>query len=197
MYINFKLLREKGIEIKTITDLIAVKQNKTENLSEYLSQELNAGDLRALEELGYITYRKAKNKAENAYNLVRTTDKANKLLDDITTPEVDEDSLKIFEWVKSIYLRENKEIGNQKRTKMFIAQFTKESGISKNHLCFLIQSFLADEKEFTYSQRMQYLFFKGESLFSVKFDLHSSRLYQYYLKNEQYFLEQFSKINNG
>ena len=120
--------------------------------------------------------------------------KGREVLDAIETPEVTEDSLRIFEWIKQIYISAGKDLGNQKKTKMFIAQFSAESGIQRNALAFLIQSFINDESQFEWSKVLQYLFFKGESVFNIKFDLHSSRLYQYYLKNQNYFDNKFQEF---
>src|SRR5690606_34667778 len=97
---------------------------------------------------------------------------------------------------ESIYIKSGKEIGNKRKTKQFIAQFSKESGITRNHLSFLIKSFVYDDSQFEWSKVLQYLFFKGDSVFAIKFDLHASRLYQFYLKNKEMFDKKFENIKN-
>lgn len=182
MYINFKLLREKGIEIKTITDLIAVKQNKTEDLSEYLSQELNTGDLKALEELGYITYRKAKNKSENAYNLARTTDKANKLLEDVSIPEVTQGDLQMLDYLIQMYLNNEdteRSIGNKKKVAKYIAIMRNSIGLTLHQFYYLCEYFLA---EYPFTKVLEYIFFNSNKNRYGKFEnnLEDSPLYQFY-----------------
>lgn len=195
-YINTKLLKSRNLSLNEFAVLSLLRQNKFENNVDILETELTSDILSKFENLGLIEQVKRKNKQQTEIELIRTTKKGNEWLDDIGTAEVCEDSLKIYNWVESIYLGTNREIGNKKRTKQFVAQFSKESCITRNHLAFLIQTFINTDSEFEWSKKMQFLFFKGESLFSVRFDLNSSRLYQFYQKNENYFIEQFAKIKN-
>jgi DNA-binding PadR family transcriptional regulator len=194
MYINFELAKTKGLTPTDVVNLQLISQNKTENLEGIIFDNIPLRILHSYQEQELVTLIKAKNKSESIHNRVRLTPKGHALLEDLQVPEVNEDDLRIFEWVKSIYIKEGKEIGNEKRTKMYIAQFSKESGITQNSLAFLIKTFLSDEKEFTYSQKMQYLFFKGESLFSTRFDISSSRLFQYYQKNKNLFDTKFKQF---
>ena len=190
-YINTKILEQKNLNLTQVALLQILHQNRTEDMSELL--ESYNDDLDVLKDRGFIDEVKAKNKQESVFKLLRLSKTGKSVLDTVETPEVSEDDLKIFNWVAGIYANTGREIGNAKRTKMFISQFSKESGISKNSLAFLIQTFINDESQFDWSRKLQNLFFKGESVFSVRFDLHSSRLYQYYLKNENYFLEKFKQ----
>lgn len=192
MYINTKLLEKYNLNLVQHSVLCILRQNKFEDQSIYL--ESYNGILDELAALNLVEEVKAKNKTESVWKRLRITKKGSEILENISTAEIDEDSLTIFEWVKSVYLREGKELGNVKKCKQYIAQFSRESGITKNSLAFLIQSFLSDEKEFEYSQRLEYLFFKGASVFSVKFDINQSRLFQYYQKNQQRFDKKFSEF---
>ena len=192
MYINLGLLKNKELTLQQLVLLQVVHQNKTEDMSEVL--QTYSEDLRELDKKEYLT--EIAGSKQNRFKKIRLSKLGKKVLDDISTPLVTEDTLKIFEWLKNIYLTSNKEIGNEKKTKILIAQFSFESGIIRNHLAYLIQCFINDEKEMEFSKRLQYLFFKGESVFNVKFDLHSSRLYQYYLKSQDYFEVEFKKIKN-
>ena len=196
MYINTTILKSKNLSLQEFSVLCLIRQQKFENNTEILESEVNGDILGKFTALGLVEYVSRKNKAQKELDLIRTSKKGNEWIDDINTADVCEDTLKIYNWVENIYLSTNREIGNKKRTKQFIAQFSKESTITRNHLAFLIQSFINTESEFDWSKKLQFLFFKGESLFSVRFDLHSSRLYQFYLKQENYFSEQFSKIKN-
>jgi hypothetical protein len=194
MYINFEIAKKRGLSPTDVVNLQLISQNKTEELEEIITDNIPLSVLNWYQELEYVTLVKAKNKSDSIQNRIRLSSKGNDLLEDLQVPQINDDDLRIFEWVKSIYIKEGKEIGNEKRTKMYIAQFSKESGIVQNSLAFLIKTFLADEKEFTYSQKMQYLFFKGESLFSTRFDINSSRLFQYYQKNKTFFDIKFKQF---
>jgi hypothetical protein len=190
-YINTKILKQHNLNLQQVSLLQILHQNKTEDMSELL--ESYNGDLDVLNEKGLLSEVKAKSKQESVYKRLRLSKKGSELLNNLSIVDIDEDSLKIYDWIAEIYKQSGKELGNQKKTKQFIAQFSKESGIHKNSLAFLIQSFVNDESQFEWSKVLQYLFFKGDSVFAIRFDLHSSKLYQYYLKNENYFLEKFKK----
>lgn len=192
-YINYEILTSKNLSLYELPILQLIKQNKTEDLSNEIKFQVE--DTQFIEKwlnIGYIEVIKGK-KCQTEYQKLRTTKLGNKVLEDIGTADITEDSLKIFDWISELYKQSGKDLGNQKKTKQFIAQFSKESGIEKNSLAFLIQSFVNDESQFDWSKVLQYLFFKGDSVFAVRFDLHSSRLYQFYQKNEDYFREQFKK----
>ena len=85
-------------------------------------------------------------------------------------------------------------IGNRKKTKLYIALFRVNSQISKNKLAHLIYTFITDEKEMEYSQKLEYLFFKPSHMYQSKFDIEQSRLYQYYLKHKEVFDKQFENL---
>lgn len=192
MYINTNIVKHYNLNLQQVTLMQILHQAKNEDVSELL--ENYNGDLDVLHYKGFLSEVKAKNKQESIYKRLRLSKKGREVLDAIETPEVTEDSLRIFEWIKQIYISAGKDLGNQKKTKMFIAQFSAESGIQRNALAFLIQNFINDESQFEWSKVLQYLFFKGESVFNIKFDLHSSRLYQYYLKNQNYFDNKFQEF---
>lgn len=192
MYINTNIVKHYNLNLQQVALMQILHQAKNEDVSEWL--ESYNGDLDVLHYKGFLSEVKAKSKQESVYKRLRLSKKGREVLDAIETPEVTEDSLRIFEWIKQIYISAGKDLGNQKKTKMFIAQFSAESGIQRNALAFLIQSFINDESQFEWSKVLQYLFFKGESVFNIKFDLNSSRLYQYYLKNQNYFDNKFQEF---
>lgn len=186
----------KTLTLYELGVLQLIRQNKIEDLSNEIQFEASEDILSKFSTLGYIEYVKPKKKSDNVYKCVRTTSKGNAVLEDIETPEINEDDLKIFNWLEQIYLDAGKEIGNKKKTKMFIANFRVQSGIDKNSLAYLCQEFTNDESQYEWSQRLEYLFFKGASVFSVKFDINQSRLYQYYDRNKVKFDKQFEKLND-
>ena len=74
-----------------------------------------------------------------------------------------------------------------KQSKINLAKFRVESGLRTNRLAKLIEKYTNDELEQEYSHILEYVFFKPSNMFQSKFDIHQSRLYNYYLKNRQYF----------
>lgn len=182
MYVNFQLLREKKLKIKTITDLTAIRQNKLEDLSEYLSSELNMDDLRVLGELGYITYIKAKNKSQNAYHLVRITEKAQKLLDDISIPLISNGDLEMLDYLINMYSNHEdseRTIGNKKKIAKYISIMRNTLGLTLHQFYYLSEYFLS---EYPYTKVLEYVFFNSNKNRYGKFEhnMEDSPLYQFY-----------------
>lgn len=197
MYINLKILNSKYLTLEELGLLQIIRQNKIEDTSEHLSLFLFKTIQKRFEEEGYVEYVKPKNKIQTPYNTIRTTSKANTLLDDIETPEIEDQDLKFFDWLFKVYSSDGKIIGNAKKTKLLIAKFRVHSGIDKNNLAFLCKSFIGDPGQFEWSMKLEFLFFKGASVFDTKFDIHQSKLYQYYLVNKPYFDKNFERLNNN
>lgn len=193
MYVNFPLLASYNLTPEDVVVLQAISQNKIEDNS-ILINEICVR-LYFYEEQGLVKYIKG-TKKDSKFKLIRISDKGSKILDSLEIPEIEEEDLQIFEWLESIYKKEGKEIGNTKKTKLNISLFKKNSGIVRNHLAYLCKSFISDEKEIEYSQRLEYLFFKPSNVFTVRFDINSSRLYQYYLKRKEQFDAKFLTIDN-
>ncbi len=192
MYINYKLARAKGIDVGYIMILQMCKQQKFEDLSENLSIICTQKEetLTKMIDAGYVTSIKGKAK-DSPWSKYRITDKGLEILEAIETPEVTEEDLILYDWAKKVYEKRGKEIGNAKKTKLYIALFRVNSSITGNNLAKLIKAFLDDKDCQEYSHRLEYVFFKPSNVFQVKFDLENSRLYQYYLKNKATFDVQF------
>lgn len=195
MYINFKLLNSRELTPLDFMFLCAVKGNKTEDNSgviEYHFKDV----LERFRDTNIITFVKSKNKAQNDYNTVRLTSLGNEWIDDLTTSGIIEDDIQLFNWLDGVYKSMGKEAGNKRKCKNFIAQFRANSGICRNHLAFLCKVFIDDESQMEFSNKLEFLFFKGANLFSTKFDIFQSRLFQYYEKRKDYFEQEFLKIKN-
>lgn len=196
MYINFKLLDSKALDMDDYLLLHACRQNRTEDLGGFIERKWGEGKIWYLEQQELISHVNPKNKNQNKCHTARITKKGESLLEDLDTPEVNEDDLKLFEWLEGIYKSQEKQVGNRKKTKLYIALFRVNSQINRNRLAHLIYSFISDEREMEYSQKLEYLFFKPSHMFQSKFDIEQSRLYQYYLKHKELFDKQFEQIND-
>jgi hypothetical protein len=194
MYLNFNLIKEYNISLNHVLILFAANQNRTND--EAFTLEQFKDDLKNLFDLKILEVIKRKNKLENEYSLIRLSTKGKKILEHITTADITEDDIKLFDWLESVYISLDKEVGNKRKCKNFIAQFRINSGICKNHLAFLCQTFINDEKEIEFSQKLEFLFFKGANLFATKFDIYQSRLFQYYEKRKEFFENKFLIIKN-
>lgn len=197
MYINFQLAATKGLSPTDVANLQLISQNRTEKLVDIITEFLSLNVLEAYQDREYITLIKAKNKSDSIQNRIRLSSKGHDLLEDLQVPEINDDDLMLYSWLESIYKKEGKELGNRKKTKLYVALFRAHSGIDRNKLALLCKTFMNDADQFEWSKRLEYLFFKPSNVYAVRFDLEQSRLYQYYLKHKQTFDNKFAKIEEN
>src|SRR6478609_6614141 len=124
MYINHNLLEAKGLSPEDFTVLCAAKQNRIEDLSEYLKKHLTEAQIKTFETLSIVEYIKESKKNNTVYKRIRVNADGNNLIEDLTTPEVTENDLKMRDYLIEIYLaHEDKErtVGNKKLIGMYCA----------------------------------------------------------------------------
>jgi hypothetical protein len=163
-------------------------------LEEIITDNIPLSVLNWYQELEYVTLVRAKNKSDSIQNRIRLSTKGNDLLEDLQVPEINDDDLQLYNWLEKTYQKEGKELGNRKKTKLYIALFRVNSGIDRNKLALLCKAFMNDSSQFEWSKKLEFLFFKPGNVFSVKFDLEQSKLYQYYIKHKEHFDNKFAKI---
>ena len=183
MYVNLKLFEKSNLSAEQLIQLIAIKQKE----QPYIKEEF----LGRFEELGLITYIKAKNKSQKSSELVRLSDKGKKLLEDLAEALVEEQDEKVFDWLKDYYLKVDKEIGNGAKTKRHIRDFRIKSGIEKNNLIILVLDFLRENEE--RSKKLEYIWYYPKTAFATKFDLEESWLWNHYQKNKERLDSKFEK----
>ena len=195
MYINFVIAKNRGLSPTDVANLQLISQNKTEKLEEIITDNIPLSVLNWYQELEYVTLVRAKNKSDSIQNRIRLSTKGNDLLEDLQVPEINDDDLQLYNWLEKTYQKEGKELGNRKKTKLYIALFRVNSGIDRNKLALLCKTFMNDSSQFEWSKKLEFLFFKPGNVFSVKFDLEQSKLYQYYIKHKEHFDNKFAKID--
>lgn len=191
MYINLKYLAEKGLFFTDIYLLQLAKQQRTEDCHAYLFGFED--NLALLQRLGFIESIKGKRK-DSAISRLRISKAGEEVLCNVEIPEILSEDIVLFEWVKSIYLTKDKKLGNQKKTKLYIALFRAHSGIDRNKLALLLSTFLNDENNMKYNNILERVFHHPENVYATRFDLSSSRLYNYYLTHQEHFDEQFKTL---
>lgn len=189
MYINFNTLIKGRLSPFHLICLIAVKQKDFNYLKEiYWLQEKEY-----LLERELIKKIKVPKKLEESAEALRITPQGNKFLEELETPEVEEEDKVVFEWLKKHYKKLGKEVGNGARTQRHIRDFRTKSGIQKNNLLKLCLAFIQDEDNMQYNNILEYCFYKPLTAFQTRFQLEDSRLYKYYLKREDYFKSVFEE----
>lgn len=194
MYINFKLLSSREVSPLELMLLIACRQNQSGESAQVIKEYYHeTPGLESMEQRGYIEYIKGK-KGQEPWDKIRLSKRGKDFLEDIETPEVTADDLKVYEWLEAIYKNSERIIGNRKKTKMYIACFRAQSSIEKNRLAYLCQCFINDSDNMEYNLKLEFMFFKPDNVYSTRFDLEQSRLYKYYLKHQEYFDKEFEKL---
>lgn len=184
MFINFK---EHNLELGDLELLTAMKQNETD----WLIQHLSEASLNRLEALGFISRVKPKNKQSHPYSTLRLSTKAKDFFTKIDTPEVEEQDIRVKEWLVKHYTDRGKDIGNKKKLERHIRDFRIKSGIEKNCLIALCVDFLRENEE--RSNKLEYVFYRPKTAFETRFDLEESWLYQHYIKNKERLDQVFEK----
>lgn len=195
-HINFHYLKTQEISVQDFLRLQCCKQMKYEDVSETLIElcKEDPEPLFVLEEIGFIEFIKGKIK-DSMFKKARLTKKGYAFMENVEAASVTEDDILIWDWLAGIYKSQNKDLGNSKKGKMWLASFRSQSGITRNKLSYLCKAFINDEDRMEYSQRLDYVFFKPPNHFSVKFDIEESKLWKYYLAKKEMFDKQFDKID--
>jgi len=190
MYINLQLLQSRQINLEELGLLQAIKQNRTEDNSEYLRQHLSEQQIRRFEELSLLEYTKT---GKDIFKRLRTSKKGNTWLQDFESYGVLEQDAVVYNWMKDLYLQLGKEIGSEKKCKQLIAWFRTESNISKNSLIHLLRTFVSDEDRMEFSKVLQFVFWVPAHRYQKDPALEDSKLWLYYEKYKEKFDEDFKK----
>lgn len=188
-YFNFEYAKAKGISPNQIICLQLIKQNRTEDVSEFI----DVSHLEYLQNKKLITYIKGTSK-QTELQKVRLTKKGNRLLEDIQIPEVTEGDLKMAEYLMKMYLAEdeNRIIGNKKKVKMYCAIFRKQMQFSLHEMYWLCWLFI---DEYKFSKKLENVFFNADKnrYGDFKSNIEDSPLYQFFDENKEKVIEFWKK----
>ena len=205
---NLDVFFKSKITAEEFVLLSVIQQNSGGNQKEKL-EEIN-DDYKSLEKKGFVKFVKAKNKNQSVHELVRLDKKGNKLLVDLFTYSPDEDTKKLVDWVIETYKGIGKFCKNKKEAYRRCQFFSESSGIKRNKLAVLIQTFMQNvynpevhgdnfyeaKKENPYlvlSNQVENIFWNKPNLFAKHYNLDDSPLYNFYLDNEEFFNTHFKK----
>lgn len=178
MFINFKNLKKEEISESDLVFLIAVGQGFVEYISAHIDTKEHL-----FEYIKYVKGRKDRDKSE----LIRLTDKGKSFLQSLSDPIIDEEDEIIFNYLKQVYLKKGKKIGNGAKTQRYINLFKNTSFITRNRLVSLVTTFVNDEENMSYNFTLEYALYKAPTAFETRFNLEESRIYKYYKQHEDKF----------
>lgn len=186
MYINFQLLNTRQITPLEFMFFLAAKGNKTEDNSDIIEYHFKEV-LNKYKDTNLITFVKPKNKSETDYNTVRLTSLGLDWVEDITTPEVTQGDLEMFNYLKNIYLsHEDKEriIGNSKKVKIYCAILRNHLDMTLHEFYYFIELYLS---EAVFTKKLENLFMDSNKVRYGSFinNIFESPLYQFWEQKEQ------------
>jgi len=182
MYINAKLLTQRGLSLLEHSLLCIIRQQKFEDNTELLETELHLPILEKLIDLELITFIKPKNKSQKDFERIRLTDKGRNWLEDIETPEVQEEHLKMRDYLIQMYLsHEDKErvVGNKKLIGIYISVLQSYLGLDIYRFYYLCEFFLS---EHIFTKKLENIFMDRNKIRYGEFKNHieDSALFQFY-----------------
>ncbi len=196
MWFNTELFKKRNLQIGDLEKLTAIKVKDSE-----LEYFLNEDDLKRFESLNYIKYIKGK---QSFFERVRLDKKGSDLLIALSkSGGIDEEAIKIKDWVILVYKKKNGGIvKNKAELERRIIWFKDVTGICGNFLGMLIQSAMNDtydpecgqnfydsKKEnprLILSNLAENLFWMPDSHFDKHYTLDKSPLFIYYENNKEY-----------
>ena len=203
---NLDVFFKSKITAEDFVLLSVVQQNSNGSQRERLL-ELDS-DYSSISE--YVKFVNRKNKTQTLHDLVRLDKKGSKLLVDLFTYSPSEDTEKIISWIEITYKSMGKFIKNRKEACRRCEFFSKSTGIEKNKLAFLLQTFMQNvynpdihgdnfreakkqNPNLILSNQVENIFWQKENIFSKHYSLDNSPLYTFYLDNEEFFNTHFKK----
>ena len=165
MYINFKLMYEKGILLTELTTLLAINQREA-----YLFQSI---PFEYFEEQDLITYVKGSGPKEER---VRLSANGKALLDALTTKDMSEELLNTVHELIEIYEHYGKETGNTLEIRDRLNWFVNATGFSLPVIKNMVEEYLSNKSD--YIMRLDNLIWKPQSsAFSIHYSLSDSKLF--------------------
>ena len=185
MFINFQLIKELNLPLNSVLVLFSANQNRVNDESATLEEFKDV--VRDLFDLGLLERVKAKTKSQNLYSLVRISPKGKKTLENITTPEVTQGDLEMFDYLKNIYLaHEDKDrvVGNAKKVKMYCAILRNHLQMTLHEFYYFIELYLS---EAVFTKKLENLFMDSNKVRYGTFlnNVDESPLFQFWQKEEQ------------
>lgn len=170
MYINFKLMYEKGILMTELTTLLAINQREA-----YLFQSI---PFEYFEEQDLITYVKGSGPKEER---VRLSANGKALLDALTTKDMSEELLNTVHELIEIYEHYGKETGNTLEIRDRLNWFVNATGFSLPVIKNMVEEYLSNKSD--YIMRLDNLIWKPQSsAFSIHYNLSDSKLFDMIMK---------------
>lgn len=188
MAVNINYLMQKGLSYYDFTVMQLVAQNTDPKIHEELIIHITPESLKRLHALDMLSLIKLKRKSDNDYTRLRLSKKGRGVFNNAQIVDYTEADEKLFEALAKLYGKVDKPVGNDFKVKGLIAWFRVETQFSRRMLYFAIKYFILkheEEERIKYIPTLENLLWKSNNVFSVKWALSNSRLYQFIQENKK------------
>lgn len=188
MAINIEYVEKRGLEPYDVFVMELISQNTSEDMTEPLIMYLTDKCLKRLMALELLTTIKAKRKSDHDFRRLRLSKKGRTLLLDARKMGYTVEDNNLLEHLQALYDKVEKPIGNPEKVKELLAWFREETGYSRKQIFIAIRYFLrvrGEDEGGKYIPSLENLLWKPASVFSTKWKLSDSKLYQFINENKQ------------
>lgn len=195
MYINFNYLKEKDLTLKDLLALLIIFNNVNGDACEHILGEVPMHLYNKLKEKDLIKHVKSKNKSEPFFASVRLSTKGKETLKLVSVADLEEEDIKLIEYLKTLFKNLDKPIGNEKMIQKLIPWFRVTTQYSRKMIYIATKTFINQEVEKSQGKfipSLENLLWKAPNVFSTKWDLGSSRLYKFIQENKEILNEYIS-----
>jgi hypothetical protein len=188
MAVNINYLMEKGLSYYDFTVMQLIAQNTDPHIHEEIIIHMTDESLTRLQGLDMLKLVKLKRKSDHEYTRLRLSKKGKETFRNAQIVDYTKADEALFERLSGLYAKLDKPVGNDVKTKGLIAWFRVENQYSRRMLYFAVKYFLLkheEEGKTKYIPTLENLFWKSDNVFSTKWTLSNSRLYQFIQENKK------------
>ena len=188
MAINIKFLESKGLEPYDLLVMELIFQNASEDMTDSLVMYLKEDTLIRVQALEVVECIKAKKKSDHDFRRLRLSKKGKGILRDARKVDYTAEDGSLYEYIAKVYDSLDKPIGNSERVKELLAWFRLETAYSRKQIYKAIKMYISiqqDSEQGKYIASLENLLWKPNSVFSTKWKLADSKLYQFINENKQ------------
>lgn len=182
MVLNKKYLADNNLTVFDWMIFHLLFMNTSEDMTEELVDYLSPDRLEDYTIAMYVTTVKAKKKTDPMYKSLRLSKKGKEIYRNTQILEFTKEDAGLFNYVSEMYQAIGKPIGNDIRVKQQLAWFRAETQYSRRMIFKAIKTFIGvmeDNGKVKYIPSLENLLWKAPSVFSTKWTLGDSKLYQF------------------
>ena len=188
MAINIKFLENKGLEPYDLFVMELIFQNSSDDMTESLIMYLKKDTLMRLQTLDLLEYVQTKKKTDHDFRRLRLNKKGKGIFRDARKLDYTAEDGALYDYISKLYDSLEKPIGNSERVKELLAWFRLETTYSRKQIYKAIKLYISINQEHEggkYIASLENLLWKPNSVFSTKWKLADSKLYQFINENKK------------